>query len=198
MIAAGALESTAADVELTVVPTLASVVDGPFAVVGVDMPIGLPAVGARVCDIESRRRLGPRRASVFPAPRRSLLATERWTPGLGLNKQTFNLLPKIRELDALVTPALQSRVVEVHPELAFTAMAGAPMRWPKRTAPGRAERLAALGLARPPVRPAGAAPDDVLDALAVLWSAQRIARAAGERVGDGARDARGLLMEIRY
>src|SRR5207248_8623660 len=104
------------------------------------------------------------------APRRALLACRDWADASGVSRQAFNLLPKIAEVDALVTPTRQSQVREVHPELAFAALAGGvPMAWPKRTAAGRAERLAALHVADVP-RLRGAAPDDVLDALAVLAS----------------------------
>ena len=47
------------------------------------------------------------------------------------------------------------------------------------------------------VRPLpGARFDDVLDAHAVLWSAERFARGAHVTFGDGRRDARGILMRI--
>ena len=43
--------------------------------VGVDVPMGLPRrAGLRACDRAARDRLGPRRACVFPAPDRELLA----------------------------------------------------------------------------------------------------------------------------
>lgn len=160
-------------------------------VVGIDIPIGLPDVGGgpRACDVEARRLLPVgRKSSVFPAPARGADVAR-------MSRQTFNILPKIAEVDALMTPSLQSRVVEVHPEVSFGAMAGAAMSHGKRTAPGRAERLAALGLSAVPVV-RGAAADDVLDSLAVLWTAQRVARGSERRLGDGARDSRGLRMEI--
>ena len=37
-------------------------------VVGVDMPIGLPADGPREADVEARRRLGARHSTLFPTP----------------------------------------------------------------------------------------------------------------------------------
>src|SRR5262245_49499590 len=47
----------------------------PPAVIAIDIPIGLPELGARQCDIEARRLLGPGRASsVFPAPIRPILS----------------------------------------------------------------------------------------------------------------------------
>jgi predicted RNase H-like nuclease len=52
---------------------------------------------------------------------------------LGLSVQAYHLIPRIRELDALLTPDLQARVWESHPELSFRAMTGAPIASPKRT-----------------------------------------------------------------
>lgn len=188
---------------VVVAPTFADVLGLGFDVVGVDMPIGLD--GVRACDVAARRELGPRRSSVFPAPWRDALGASTWAEAAqvrGLSRQAFGLFPKVREVDALMTPALQGRVFEVHPEFSFCVMSGAPMAFPKRTADGRAERLAALAGAfgpgaAPPVRPVrGAAGDDVLDACAVLWSAQRAARGEARRLGDGSVDARGLRMEI--
>lgn len=170
-------------------------VAGVDGVVGVDMPIGLPEAGQRACDVEARRLVGARRSSVFPAPTRRALAWTSWAEARGMSMQAFNLLGKVREVDAVMTAELQERVFEVHPEASFAAMAGAPLAWPKRTAQGQAERLRALGLSGVP-RAAGAAADDVLDALAVQWTAMRAARGSERRLGDGARDARGLRMEI--
>jgi len=36
----------------------------------------------------------------------------------------------------------------------------------------------------------------VLDAFAVAWTARRVLAGEAERLGDGARDERGLVMEI--
>src|SRR5215471_17084563 len=47
---------------------------GRGSLIAVDIPIGLPARGARLCDIEARRYLGgPRGSSVFPTPVRECL-----------------------------------------------------------------------------------------------------------------------------
>jgi predicted RNase H-like nuclease len=183
--------------------------------IGVDIPIGLPWEGPRACDREARRRLGPRRASVFPAPSRRFLAlvaataTHReanataWRDlGHGVGAQLFNIVAKIREVDAAMSPWLQSRVREVHPELCFATMLGRPCASAKKTAAGAAERLAALRagwpwLADAPRAPRGAAPDDLLDALAAAWTAERIARGAAEALpADPEIDRRGLRMEI--
>lgn len=176
----------------------------PDATLAVDVPMGLldeGRMGDRACDKEARRLLGPRRASVFPPPLRHRLdATER-PPGM--SHQSFGILPRIREVDAAMSPALQARCVEAHPELAFAMLAGHPMRHPKRTAEGAGERRRALGLipgrpfARLPARPAGAARDDLLDACVLAWTAARVAARESLRVPVVPLvDSRGLRMEI--
>lgn len=181
-----------------VVGDLATVLRGAPRPVAIDMPIGL-AAGDRACDKAARARLGPRRASVFAPPARDVVGASAWRAGLGISKQCYHLLPRIRELDAWITPGRQRRVREAHPELAFALMHGAPMRHPKRTLAGRRERMRALrrvGLAPEEGPPAGARWDDLLDACALRWSAGRLARGEALVLGGGARDARGLRMEI--
>jgi predicted RNase H-like nuclease len=104
---------------------------GHGVVIAVDIPIGLPANGARTCDLEARSYLGALRgSSVFPAPVRACLtpgsyellsARHRRVDRRGLSKQAFNLLPKIREVDQylLQHPRDRSRIREVHPEVSF-------------------------------------------------------------------------------
>lgn len=43
-----------------------------------------------------------------------------------------------------MTPVRQQHLVEVHPEVSFTVLAGSPMKHRKATLEGRAERLSAL------------------------------------------------------
>jgi predicted RNase H-like nuclease len=178
-------------------------------VVAVDMPIGLAdhyEPGGREVDQAARTELGPKRSSVFSAPPRGILGA-RTLPdarrrGARLTLQTLNLLPRIEDVDRVMTPALQSRVYEVHPELSFAAMGdGRPVLAPKRSAAGSAERRAILQRAGVvvPERPAGAALDDLLDACALSWSARRVAEGTASRVPDApARDARGLRMELHW
>lgn len=180
-----------------------SVERGDLVVVAVDIPIGLPEHGSRRCDVEARQRLGPRRRSVFPAPVRAVLGSATWeeantrsrdVDGRGLAHQVFNLLPKIDEVDGLLSPSRQARVVEAHPELCFASIAGGPLPHSKRTIAGQAARTALVGVV--PARLPGAAADDVLDAHAALWTARRVAVGDEERLGCDERDARGLRMEI--
>ena len=196
-----------------VAPTFADVVSSlpTDAVIGIDIPIGLleeSVPGGRACDRLARRRLGPgRTGSVFSAPPRPALGfrslPEAQTAGFRMTLQTLNITPKIADVDATIDPALQRRVHEVHPELAFIALAdGIPLAHSKRRAAGRAERVALLrrhGITVPEV-PTGAAPDDLLDACATGWSAGRIAVGTAEGVPEGepVLDARGLRMQISW
>ena len=183
---------------------------GRLVAAAIDIPIGLAARDPRACDLEARRMLGPRRSSVFPAPVRSLLGARTYAEacdrsrracGKGISKQLFNILPKIAEVERIESPRLQAHLFEMHPELSFAVLAGAPMRFAKRTAAGRAERIAALRpvfgdvacLVEHP--PAGAKPDDVLDALVGAWTARRVVARRHLQLG-GHRDGRGLRMEI--
>lgn len=149
----------------------------------IDIPLGLldarMGSGDRACDKLARRALGrPRSASVFPPPRRDQLALAGapWRPGLGLNRQTHAILPRIAEADAH-----RARLREAHPEIAFER-AGVDVALPKRSPAGAAAReraLIARGLGGLPV-PRGARPDDVRDAAILCWLA---GEARARRVG---------------
>ncbi|HEV8635873.1 MAG TPA: DUF429 domain-containing protein [Chloroflexota bacterium] len=216
---AAAVDPEGAVWEARVLPDFAALLSAvpAAAAIAVDVPIGLPARGGRACDRLARARLGPRRGSVFPPPSRELLALIadcatyrsanrrcREAFGYGIGAQAFNIHAKIRQVDALMTAGLQRRVREAHPELCFAAMRGAPCAWPKRAPLGRAERLAALAAACPWLPggdvgavPRGAAPDDLLDALAAAWTAERIVGGSAVVLPDRPElDPRGLRMEM--
>lgn len=175
------------------------------AVVGIDIPVGLPDDGAREADRLARLELPPgRKSSVFPTPARSAVLADTWpeanaanraATGKGLSHQAFNLCRKIAEVDAWVRRGAGVPVLEVHPEVSFTAL-GADTVLPKRTAAGAATRRGALARAglRPPPPPygPGVGADDVLDACAVAWTARRWQRGEArclpdppERFSDG-------------
>jgi predicted RNase H-like nuclease len=187
-------------------------------VLAVDVPIGLTDSGPRTCDREARALLGwPRRCSVFPAPIRAVLDAESYAEacrigrersGRALSVQTWGILPKIREVDRYLRSDVSRtrRVREVHPEVSFRLWnGGRAMVYRKKSAAGRAERealvLAAFGPAYLEARgvlPAGGcAPDDLLDAFAALWTAERIRRGAALTLPSSPPlDAFGLRMEI--
>ena len=189
------------------------------AVSAVDIPIGLLAErqpGGRDCDRCARGLLGRRASSVFTPPTRPLLDATHYAQvrGHGLSIQAFNILPKIREVDRVMTPVLQQRVYEAHPELAFQALAGQPIQNRKKTVAGREERLLILENIPSPLfhgirtafghilhacKRADVAPDDILDAYVLMWTALRIWHAQAHRVPRiPQHDARGLRMEIWY
>lgn len=195
------------------------------AVIAIDTPIGMQNVasrGGRAADRAARARLGPRRSSVFTPPARPALAETDFhaacevnlkhsLPPRKVSKQAFGIFPKIREVDAAMTPADQVRVFECHPEVSFWVMNGErQLGEPKklRNAPhadGLALRRGLLVAGGFDVRfiasfdmpRAKAGQDDFLDACACAFTAERIAK--GEAIQlpqDPPRDARGLRMEI--
>jgi predicted RNase H-like nuclease len=159
-------------------------------VVGIDIPIGLPDSAVRQADVLARRALPGRASSVFTTlTRPAYLATDRAAAdavnrglsGQGVGAQAFALRAKILEVDTWLRGRPTVDVIEVHPEVSFATMTGGPLPG-KRTPQGqqaRLDALAAAGIARPSVlKGTGYAPDDVLDACAVAWSAHR--RATGD------------------
>jgi predicted RNase H-like nuclease len=174
----------------------ADLVGDQATVIGVDIPLG-SAGATRAADRDARRLLGRRGASVFNAPPRDLLdAPDHATAnrrcrdryGRGLSAQAWSLAQKMLDVEPHWHQA-PDRIFEVHPELSFTAMGGAPAEHSKRTWAGhraRVELLAGVGIRVPDgLGGAGAAgADDVLDAAAVAWSAARIAAGTHRRLPD--------------
>jgi predicted RNase H-like nuclease len=185
----------ACDGGVQMVPTFAHIVACSFDLVLIDVPIGLLDGSPRRCDIEARSLIGARRSSVFPAPSRSLLRSRRY--GGQCSVQLWNILEKIREVDAAMKPALQRRVREAHPEVSFALLNGGPLRYPKKRAEGETERRLLLRPVFGEVpRVPGTARDDVLDAYVLLWSARRVLHRQERVLGSAERDARGLKCEI--
>jgi predicted RNase H-like nuclease len=172
--------------------SVAAALDGlPLAgVTGIDMPLGLLADGWRDVDLLARRALGRRGVTVFAIPPRPVWACPtyaeanracRGRTGKGLSVQAWGLRRKIAEAEEFrrrtgAAPG-GTRLYEVHPELSFAAMAGAPLPDSKHTPAGLTVRRALLaesGIAVPP-KVVGVQENDLLDAAAVAWSACRIA-----------------------
>src|SRR5690348_9345721 len=155
--------------------------------VAIDIPIGLldeAQHGGRKCDQEARGLLGPIRASsVFSPPVFAALSARSYADAvfrnrqssasqLGISRQCFGLFDKLVEIHSTITPDLQNRVFEIHPELSFLQIAGHPMKSGKKTPKGTSERkthlemfadlIEAFGKNRIP----GPAMDDLLDACA--------------------------------
>ena len=192
------------------------------AIVAVDMPIGLPEKGGRSAERAARTHLGERQSSVFSIPPRAAvyardyrescsLSLERTDPPRKVSRQAFGLFPKICEIDELLRAdaGLATRIIESHPELAFTALNGMkamslPKKIKSRVNPeGMAERRALLqscglpeNFLKSPV-PRGAKEDDFLDACAMYLVAGRHARGEACPQPDHVEhDAFGLRMAI--
>lgn len=210
-----------------VVPRFADIPAAPEApaVIAVDMPIGLPeraGPGGRGPERLARPLLGDRRSSVFSVPARGAVeaadyraacaeALARSDPPRRVSKQAYHLFPKILEIDALLQarPDLMARVAESHPEVAFwrmngeTALAEPKKRKSRIHAAGIELRRAILRRAGLPEAllahaiPRGAALDDLIDAIAVSWVAERLQRREARPFPDPpGRDARGLPVAI--
>lgn len=190
-------------------------------IVAIDVPIGLTDRGPRACDTAARKLLGPKRgSSVFPAPIRPAIdaatyqeACERSfaAQGTKLPKQAWAIYPKIRELDRLLrrSPGLCEKVYEVHPEVCFCAWNGMqPIVEPKKSAEGAAKRRGlidahfgarAYETVRARYRRRDVADDDILDAFAALWTAERIAAGQARTLPDTpTADSEGLPMRMVY
>ena len=141
---------------LVLIPSLEDLLPlAPSAIVYIDMPIGLSENGVRACDQAARRQLGRARA-VYSLRRRvwrwkaayaDINSESKLRYGRGVSKQAFYLLPKIRELELILsrTDVSASNWYETHPELCFSALNnGVPMRHNKKSEAGRSERLAIL------------------------------------------------------
>lgn len=185
-----------------------------LACIGIDIPIGL-LDGSRACDLAARKLLGqPRGTSVFAAPCRAALSAtthaaasqiNRDKTGRGLSQQAFGIMPKIKQVDDVITSECQGWAFEVHPEVCFWALDNRrPMTHNKKTMEGAAERIAVLRPVFPEIerhlanRPTRVGADDMLDAAAAAWTALRCHRSEAKCVCLPERDERGLATTISY
>lgn len=210
-------------VEARVFPTAAALIEATadVRVIAWDVPMGLAAAETRDCEALARRLLGwPRSASVFTAPIRPALVARsqaeatritRERSGQGVSAQAFGIYAKVAEVDAVLRarPALTGRIVEVHPEVSFRAWnEGVAFAASKKRTEGFTPRLAlvtrhfgadAFARVRSRWTKSRVADDDVLDAFAALWTAERIAGGASVSLPDRPpRDAFGIPMRIVY
>jgi predicted RNase H-like nuclease len=169
--------------------------------VAVDVPIGLLdayEIGGRECDRTARRDLERRGSSVFVPPVRAVLSARSYEEACAvsrasskhdkaLSKQTWGIVPKIKEADDLLKlkPDLRSILREVHPEVCFCELAGKPMEFAKSKSDGRAERRKALArdfdvdAIIDLGRRERLSVVDTLDAIVACWSAMRLAKGEG-------------------
>ena len=191
-----------------------------LSVVAIDIPIGLTESGPRQCDVVARRTIGARRSSVFPAPIRAVLDAPTYGDALrisrqcqnrGISKQAFAICPKIEAIDKLLQSnrELRDRVYEVHPEVCFWAWNGeADLKHSKKTPDGHQERLRlvtshfgeeSFNRVRRDHSRGAVADDDILDAFAALWTAERITSGVAVTLPENKPlDSTGLPMRIVY
>ncbi len=196
----------------------------PFIeIMAVDMPIGLPASGRRRCDEEARTLLQNRHPCVQNAPIRpalyapSRLAASAITQSRAdreVGAHEWSLYPKIINLDLAITPLHQRWCFEIHPEVSFYAWNNnTPLPDAKNTDAGRQSREDLIAQMWPNARPTVVNSleqrndvnghdyegDDINDAFAALWTAQRILNQQAQRIpATPLIDDRGLRMEMWY
>jgi len=120
----------------------------------IDMPMGLKSEGKgeRKCDVEARKFLKKRKMSIFPMASRQAVYSSNYEEankvnreilGKGLSKQSYNLFPKIREVDSFIekNTLILNRICEGHPELSFARLNRSEMVYSKKTQEGYDERL---------------------------------------------------------
>ncbi|WP_394239798.1 DUF429 domain-containing protein [Vibrio astriarenae] len=164
----------------------------------IDMPIGFSDSESpdRQCDKAARRKLTKvKQSSIFPVPCRDAVYSDSYLQGCELNmkevgkkfsKQTWGIVPKIRELDEHLRRAevgYNDVIRESHPEVLFAQLAGKPLETNKRTSEGRDERIALLETLHPSLGKAvhqatnktlrkHVMPDDIIDALVLCMASQ--------------------------
>jgi predicted RNase H-like nuclease len=176
----------------------------------IDIPIGLPDKGYRECDTQAAKELG---SSVFKGARRGVWAFSTYSnanahywsnegPGKGISLQLWCVRDKIKQVDDIMVPARQHVLCETHPELIFCKLSADVPLDKKKSENGRSQRITILkkmGFGRiedmlKERRKTGIGRDDLIDACACALAA----RDAKQALGNSARDARGLLMQMHY
>lgn len=190
----------------------------PWALAAIDIPIGLPDRGSREADRAARKFVGPRASSVFPCPIRPALDAPSWEAaceityqnnGHRLSRQTYAILRKIRAVDDCIRSTdLRQRLFEVHPEVSFACWQGAPTLRAKKDARGHEQRRTLIATHYGPeafasviaqLNERSVAADDIADAFAALWSAERLLNGTAQRLpSESATDSYGLPMHIWY
>jgi predicted RNase H-like nuclease len=195
---------------------------GEASLILIDIPIGLPDTGPRLCDTLARRLLGgSASSSVFPVPcRKAVYAADygeanrlnRRVLGRGVSMQTWNICGRIREVDEYLVagPPAGPRIRESHPELCFRSLQGSVrISHSKKRAEGILERLELLQTHYPGseklYRSAlseysrkDLSPDDILDALVLAVTAHVFKRCLVSVPAKGQTDESSLPMEIVY
>ena len=125
----------------------------------IDIPIGLASAKNknRNCEKEARKLLSAKKkSSVFPVPCRESLEGKNYEEaksinrnvlGCGISKQTWFIMPKIKEVNSLLIKnrSLRPCIKESHPEISFKYLnMGVPLLHSKKTEQGVSERMEIL------------------------------------------------------
>jgi predicted RNase H-like nuclease len=164
------------------------------AIAGIDIPLQIHEYGFRMADKEARALLKSRASTIFSAPAKKTLLAKSYRDaceinfsvcGKKLSKQTWFLFEKIKEARTLFCQKEKNlKLYEVHPELSFMAMNDMKViEFGKKTNDGFKMRYLLLKKffpkfnfeeVRAKFKKKDVADDDILDAVAVLWSTQKI------------------------
>ena len=194
------------------------------ALIFVDIPIGLKSEINKIRDCEElARQFLPknRKSSIFPVPCRESLQAETYSEascinkailGKGISKQTWFIIPKIKEIDQFLVQNKQERnnIKESHPEISFQFLNdGKPLKYTKKTENGIIERLHILSQFKPEAeklynlglkkyRRKEIAKDDLLDAMCLAITAE-LSELYGKRIPiQPEKDEYGIEMAIHY
>jgi len=189
--------------------------------VAVDIPIGIPSgEQIRRCDVEAKdflRENDHNPAAVFFTPPRESLPAESPREFQQLHKRArktgagypvWGILKKLKQANEAMTPELQEKIIEFHPELAWLHLAGRNLG-SKHENEGITERKKVLLPMVPELEQLlswkdflgrAAALDDLLDSLIGLAVAKASLRNSPYRLpaGEPEIDKTGLRMEIWY
>ena len=181
----------------------------------VDIPIGLTSGPAdRNVEKAARTALPKKASSVFNTPCRQAMCAASYEDACRENqttlkkkfsKQTWAIMPKIKEAEIVVRALGQDRVREGHPEVSFATIEGQPIHASKISVTGLLTRIGVISrigfdLSRlsehlPDNHPAK--PDDLIDAAILAWTASRVTNNQHKSFPEAPdKDATGLEMAI--
>ena len=189
-----------------------------FDLILVDIPIGLDIdlkKGGRIVDNLARKSLLANKSSIFNAPSRLVLNAKNYekankinkSKGMGLSKQSWNLVKKIREVDSYIKKKNEIMIFESHPDIIFQTMKKGKVHSKKKDEDGIIERKNLLeknGFSRTFIeknlfkKDNFYKQDDFLDACSLFWSANRVALNKEIRIPNNKIvDIDGIVMQIR-
>ena len=189
-----------------------------FNLVLVDIPIGLDIdlkKGGRIVDKLARKELLTNKSSIFNAPSRLVLKAKNYeeankinkNKGMGLSKQSWNLVKKIKEVDDFIRNSNKTIIFESHPEIIFQVMKRDKVSTKKKNDEGIIERRNLLEkngfnkvfLERNlSAKDSFYKKDDFIDACSLFWSANRaITKSEVKIPNDIVLDSEGIIMQIK-